>query len=105
MKDLDSLLREDARTLIADDGFAARVTGALPPPPRAAQPWLRPALVFGSAALGSVLAVAFAPAGSVMEGFVDLVQLHALTPASIGAIAIGAALTISGLVLAFDADS
>jgi hypothetical protein len=105
MKDLDSLLREDARAPIADDGFSAKVMAALPASPRLSRSWFKPALIFGSAALGSVLAVAFAPAGSVIQGFADLVQLRALTPAAIGAIAIGVALTISALVLAADADS
>jgi hypothetical protein len=101
MKDLDSLLREDARTSIADDGFTERVMGALPAPARATRSWLTPALIFGSAAAGSVLAVALAPAGgSLLQGFADLASLQALTPAAITAAGAGLALLISGVVFA-----
>ncbi|MCE2915065.1 MAG: hypothetical protein ACOVOT_03310 [Rubrivivax sp.] len=40
--DLDELLRRDFAGPIADDGFAARVSGALPPRPRQ-RAWLIPA--------------------------------------------------------------
>jgi hypothetical protein len=105
MNDIDRILREDARVPLPDDGFGARVMEALPPRAHAARAWLHPALVFGSAALGCVLAVALAPAGgSLLQGFADLAQLRALTPAAITAIAIGGALLVSALVLATDLD-
>jgi hypothetical protein len=105
MSDIDRVLREDARTSLPDNGFSARVMGALPPRATATRGWLTPALVFGSAALGSVLAIAFAPAGSsLLQGFADLVQLRALTPAAITALAMGVALLASALVLAVETD-
>jgi hypothetical protein len=105
MNDIDRVLREDARVTLPGDGFSARVLGALPPRTAATRGWLTPALVFGSAALGSVLAIAFAPAGnSVLQGFADLVQLRGLTPAAITAVAMGVALLASALVLAVETD-
>jgi hypothetical protein len=105
MNDIDRVLREDARTALPDNGFSARVMGALPARTTAGSGWLTPALVFGSAALGSVLAIVFAPAGtSVLQGFADLVQLGALTPAAITAVAMGVALLASALVLAVETD-
>jgi hypothetical protein len=103
--DIDKLLRDDARARLPDNGFSARVLTALPPRAPARRAWLRPALVFGSAALGSVLAVVLAPAGgSLLQGFADLVQLRGFTPAAITAVAIGGALLASALVLAVDSD-
>jgi hypothetical protein len=105
MNDIDRVLRDDARAILPDNGFSARVIGALPPRAPAQSGWLTPALVFGSAALGSVLAIALAPAGSsVLQGFADLVQLRALTPAAITAAAMGVALLASALVLAVESD-
>ena len=105
MNDIDRVLREDARTALPDNGFSARVMGALPARATATRAWLTPALVFGSAALGSVLAIVFAPAGSsVLQGFADLVQLRAFTPAAITAAAMAAALLASALVLAVESD-
>ena len=63
MKDLEELLREDAREMLPDAGFTQRVMGALPAPVPRTRPWLTPMLVLGSTALGSVLAMAFAPQG------------------------------------------
>ena len=103
--DIDKLLREDARTALPDNGFSARVLAALPPRAAAPRSWLRPALIFGSATLGSVLAVALAPGGgSLLQGFADLVQLRALTPAAITAAAVCGALLLSALVLAVDSE-
>jgi len=48
---LEKILREPA-PYIADDGFTARVVGALPRRPRA---WLRPAILLGVIAAGAVL--------------------------------------------------
>ncbi len=103
MKDLDTLLREDARETIADAGFSTRVLGTLPAPRRRAA-WVTPAMVLGSAAVGSLLAIAFAPQGfSIAQGFLDVVQMRGFTPAAVGAMALGAALTGSAVLLAADA--
>ncbi len=105
MNDLNHLLREDARQPIADNGFSARVMTALPARAVAKRKWLTPALVFGSAALGSVLALALAPAGtSLMQGFADLVQLHPGTPAAITALGMAVALMISAIVFAVETE-
>jgi hypothetical protein len=105
MNDIDRVLRDDARTNLPDEGFTARVMGALPARAPAQSGWLTPALVFGSAALGSVLAIVFAPAGSsVLQGFADLVQLRGFTPAAVTAAAMGVALLASALVLAVETD-
>jgi hypothetical protein len=103
--DIDKLLRDDARTRLPDNGFSARVLTALPARAPSQRTWLRPALVFGSAALGSVLAVMLAPAGgSLLQGFADLVQFRGFTPAAITAVAIAGALLASALVLAVDSE-
>lgn len=105
MSDLDRLLRQDARREIPDEGFAARVMGALPAAQPRARPWLKPTLVMGSAALGSVLAAALSPQGAMLfQGFQDLVRLHANSPAAITALAICGALMLSGVVLATDSE-
>ena len=105
MKDLDQLLREDARESIPDAGFSHRVMGALPPSRPASRGWITPVLVLGSTAVGSVLAVAFAPQGlSIAQGFIDVAQMRGFTPAAVMALALGAALTASAILLAADAD-
>jgi hypothetical protein len=103
---LERLLREDARSPLADDGFTLRVMGALPVAAGAApRAWLKPALVLGSAALGSLLATLFAPAGvSVTQGFLDLVQWRGLTPAATAGLALAGAMLVSAIVLAADSD-
>lgn len=103
---LERLLREDARSPLADDGFTLRVMGALPAAPAAApRAWLKPTLVLGSAALGSLLATLFAPAGASMaQGFLDLVQWHGPTPAAIACFALAGAMLVSAIVLAADSD-
>jgi hypothetical protein len=105
MKDIESALLADARVAVPDNGFTARVMGALPARAPAAHTWLKPALVLGSAALGSVAAALLAPAGgSLLQGFADLVQLRVLTPAAITSIGIALALLASALVLAVDSE-
>ena len=105
MKDIDDLLREDARADVADNGFTHRVMSALPRPLPARRSWLTPVLVLGSTAVGSVLAVALSPGGfSIAEGFVDLVQMRGFTPAAVTALALAAALSVSAILLAADAD-
>ena len=104
MNDIDRVLREDARTALTDDGFTARVMRALPARARP-KPWLHSALVFGSAALGCILAVVLAPASaSLVQGFADLAQLHLRTPGALLALGFGAALLASAVVLAIESD-
>ena len=105
MSDIDRLLRHDARMALPDEGFSARVMGALPARASKARPWLRPALVMGSALVGSALAAALSPqAATLMQGFADLMRLHAGSPAAVTALAICGALLLSGLVLATDSE-
>jgi len=105
MNDIDRILRRDAQVALPDEGFTARVMGALPSRAAAPRAWLQPALVLGSAALGCVLAVGLAPAGgSLVQGFGDLVQLRAFTPAAITALAVAGALLASALVIAIEAE-
>ena len=103
---LDRLLRQDAALEIADDAFTARVMAALPPARRAAAPsWITPVLVLGSAALGSALAVAFSPAaGSMLQGFQDLVQMRGLTQPAVAGLGISLSLLVSAVILATSAD-
>lgn len=101
---IDRLLQHDARTALPDGGFTARVMSALPAPasPRS---WLRPLLIFGSAALGSLLAVLLSPAaGSLLQGFQELVQLRAASPAAMTALACTAVLLVSAVILAVETD-
>jgi hypothetical protein len=106
---LDRLLRRDARAVIDDEGFGARVMGALPPlsPARSAaqRPWLTPVLVLGSTALGSALAWLFAPDGvNAAQGMVDLLSLRGLTPAAIAMLGMTITLLIAAIVIAVDTD-
>jgi hypothetical protein len=105
---LDRILRRDARALIDDDGFIARVMGALPAhlPARstAQRPWLTAVLVLGSTALGSVLAWLFAPGGvNAAQGFADLAA-RSLTPAAIATLSMAVAGLIAAVVIAVDTD-
>ena len=104
---LDRLLREDAQreARVPDESaFEARVLAALPAPRSPRATWWKPVLVLGSAALGSALAVAFAPGNSsLLAGFVDLVQ-HRYTPAAIAGIATSFALLAAAIVVAAEAD-
>lgn len=102
---LDRRLREDARRAIPDDGFTARVMTALPAAAPRPLPWLKFALVMGSAALGCALAVLLAPAeAAAMQGFIDLAHLRGFTLAAITGLAMSGALLVSALVLAADTD-
>jgi hypothetical protein len=105
---LDRILRRDARTLIEDDGFSARVMGALPSPSpartTAQKPWLTPVLVLASTAMGSMLAWLFAPGGvNAGQGFADLAA-RSLTPAAVATLAMAVAGLIAAIVIAVDAD-
>ena len=102
---LDRQLREDARRAIPDDGFTVRVMRALPAAAPLPLPWLKFALVMGSAALGCALAVLLAPAeAAAMQGFVDLARMRGFTLAAVTGLAMSGALLVSALVLAADTD-
>jgi hypothetical protein len=103
---LERLLRRDASLALADDGFTVRVVAALPARAETIHhTWLKPALVLGSAALGSALAVAFAPAGSnVVQGFFDLAARHPNTPAAMAGLALSGTLLLCAIVLALDTE-
>ncbi len=104
--ELDRLLRADARREVhlPDAGFEARVLAALPAPRSLRATWWKPVLVLGSAALGSALALAFAPGDlSLLAGFADLVQ-HRYTPAAIAGIATSFALLAAAIVIAAETD-
>jgi hypothetical protein len=58
---LDALLREQDK-YIEDNGFTARVVTALP---RRRRAWLRPVLLLGAVAIGSMLAVLWLPWGNL----------------------------------------
>ena len=105
MKDVEQLLRADAGETIDEAGFTQRVMGALPAPRPRRRAWLTPVLVLGSTALGSALALAFAPTGvSVAQGFIDVASMRGFTPAAVMALALGGALTAAAVLLAADAD-
>ena len=103
MNDIDSLLREDARATLADNGFSERVMHALPHRRASRATAWRPVLVMGSAMVGSLLAVMFAP-GSVLAGFSEIAMAQFTSPAALAALALPATLLVSALVVAFDAD-
>jgi hypothetical protein len=99
---VERLLLEDARRSIPDGGFSLRVEGALPRRLRS-RPWLRPALVLGSAALGSALAWLLVPAGtSLVQGFLDLARLQSQTPSALVALGLALAMAVTAAVLVSD---
>jgi hypothetical protein len=101
---MDRLLRDDAARGLPNDGFTRRVLASLPPPRAHRLSW-KPALIVGSTMLGSVLAMAFAPAGtSLVQGFIDITHSRVMTSAALTGLATCAALLISALVLATDVD-
>ena len=106
MKDIDSLLRADAAREVADDGFSGRVMRALPGHAARATPrWLRPALVMGSAIVGSGLAIAFAPPlESPAMAIVEFYTRGAPSTSAWAALALAGALLASCLVVAFADD-
>ncbi|MDB5987011.1 MAG: hypothetical protein JWR16_2064 [Nevskia sp.] len=72
---LESLLRADALRLphIDDNGFSARVMGALPVPRKAVNRWLVPTM----AALGGAVAIGLTPAGGYFAAhFLELFDLR-----------------------------
>ncbi|MGZ5675759.1 MAG: hypothetical protein ACXWHC_13270 [Usitatibacter sp.] len=105
MSDMEKLLRRDAREPVPDSGFTARVMGALPARAARERLWFKPLLIVGSAGLGSILAAALAPGrGSLLQGFADLVGFRGFTPAAVTGLAMCAALLVSAIVLAAEAD-
>jgi hypothetical protein len=98
---LDRLLQASAALPIEDGGFSQRVAAALPPPSPARAGWWKPALILGSTALGSILAVVLAPGGtSVLQGYSDLAAARFLTPQAMAALASVLALAVGSAVLA-----
>lgn len=105
MNDIERILREDARRPLDDDGFTLRVMQALPAASLRDRPWVGPALVMGSAVLGSVLAAALSPAGhTLLAGFTELMHLRLGSQAAIASLALCGALLLSALVLATDSE-
>ena len=103
MSDIDKLLRRDACLEIPDEGFSTRVLEALPTSAPKELPWLKPALVMGSAAVGSLLAVFLSPLGNALVGgFQDLMYLRTASQGAVAGLAICGALLLSALVLAFE---
>lgn len=99
---IERLLRESARKVLPDAGFSARVMHALPVAPRP-RPWLKPVLVAGSAAIGSVLAWGLAPAGiSLLQGFLDLARQQSHTPSALAALGLTLAMAVIAAVLVVD---
>lgn len=104
MKTIEQLLVDDAGRELADDGFSARVMGALPRPAQRRHAWWKPALILGSTALGCLLAALFAPAGaSALQGALDLASSRYLTPGALALLGTAITLAIAGAVLAADA--
>ena len=98
---LDRQLRADARVTLQDDGFASRVLAALPLPVPRMNPWLKPALVLGSTAVGGLLATLLAPVGPMfMEGASQLAHMRGFTPSVAALLAMTSVLVIAGWVLA-----
>ena len=100
---LDRILRHDAAQSIDDGGFTSRVMHALPVARALPSAWLKPALVLGSAALGSILAVALGPSdASFVQGLLDIAHMRGATPAMLTAVCTSFALLVCAVVLAAD---
>ncbi len=96
-------LREDARRrpTLPDAGFSDRVMASLPAPRRSSSRLWKPMLIVGSTAMGVVLAVALAPAGTaISQGVVDLLGARGLTPSALTVLATIAATAIGCAILA-----
>lgn len=101
---IEKLLRDDAKVELPDGGFSRRVMSSLP---ARAKPrlWFKPLLVVGSAALGSVLAVALGPSDlSLVQGFVDLAHSRLGTPSAITGLAMSLAFLVCAIVLAAETE-
>ena len=102
---IDRLLAKDARDTVPDERFTLRVMEALPAPRARARAWLKPALILGSAALGSALAVALSPGGGqLFEGFKDLMQFRLLTAGALTGLGTSAALLVSAIIFAVSSE-
>ena len=102
---LDRILRHDAAHAIDDGGFSSRVMRALPAPRALPSAWFKPALVLGSAALGSALAVVLGPQdASFIQGFIDIAHMRGATPATLTALCTSFALLVCAVVLAAESD-
>ena len=98
---LDRQLRADARRHLDDQGFSDRVLAALPSPAPRLNPWLKPALVLGSTAIGGLLASFIAPLGPVfVEGASQLAHMRGFTPSVAVLLAMTSVLVVAGWVLA-----
>ena len=98
---LDRILRRDAAEEVPDAGFTAGVMASLPAPLPRRSAGLDPILVAGSAALGSLLAVLFAPSeANVVQGMIALFQRQVHTPAAYASIGLAATLLVSAVLLA-----
>ena len=97
---IERLLREDARRSVPDEGFSLRVERS--PCPARPRPWLRPALVLGSAARSA----AWPPGSSrrrerrSLQGFLDLARLQSQTPSALAALGMALAMAVTAAVLA-----
>ena len=102
---IDKVLRQDAEQSLADGGFTRRVIGALPPAQTRRFPWLKPVLVIGSAALGSVLAFTLGPSDlSLIQGFVDLAHSRIGTPSALTGLAMTLTFLVCAVVLASETE-
>jgi hypothetical protein len=102
---IDRILREDAAKPMADGGFTHRVLGTLPPPRSTRSAWLKPTLVIGSAALGSVLAFTLGPSDlSLIQGFVDLAHSRLGTPSALTGLAMTLTFLVCAVVLASETE-
>jgi len=98
---LDRQLRADARRFLDDQGFTERVLAALPSPLPRTNPWLKPALVLGSTAVGGALASLLAPVGPMfVEGASHLAHMRGFTPSVAALLAMTSVLVVAGWVLA-----
>jgi len=98
---LDRALRADARVSLQDEGFSGRVLAALPLPIPRMNPWLKPALVLGSTAIGGLLATLLAPVGPMfIEGASQLAHLRGFTPSVAALLAMASVFVVAGWVLA-----
>ena len=101
---IDDLLRRDAANALPDAGFTGRVLQALPPRRRAAA-WWRPLLVMGSAVVGCALAAWLSPSvDSPAAAIAGWLASGTAPTGAMASLALGGALLLSALVVAFDQD-
>ena len=96
-------LREDAARTVLDDGFSDQVMGALPARATFGGMGWKALLIFGSTALGVLLALCLGPtAAALVQGFADLLSARILTPSAVSVLALGVTTLIAGALLASD---